>query len=242
MSAFCEAEGLVLGTGSWCLTPEPLTFGLPAGKITALVGKNGAGKTTLLRALLGEPVVLGGDLRLAGLDARRASYTDRARAIAFVPQEHEFPGDATVETTLKIAFLPRMGLWGGLPEGAQGEVDRSLESFGLISLRDRRLRDLSTGERQRAFLARAVLQHPKALILDEPTNHLDPAAVRDFWKALIAQTRERQLELLVSTHDLDFLRGQCDHILALDTGRIAFSGSREEFLADNVEARLFGSS
>lgn len=242
MSYFTEGRELILGSGSWRLTPEPLSFRLPKGKITALVGRNGAGKTTLLKALLGEPVVQSGELTLAGLDARQASYADRARAIAFVPQEHEFPGQATIATLLKIAFLPRMGLWGNLPEGAESEIDRAMTAFGLKDLKERRLSSLSTGERQRAFLARALLQQPKVLILDEPTNHLDPAAVRTFWKTLIAEARERNLELLVSTHDLDFLRRQCDFVLALDSGKMAFEGTREAFIASGMEARLFGES
>ncbi len=240
MSHFSEAKSLRLGAGDWRLTPEPLSFQLPTGKITALVGRNGAGKTTLLKALLGEPVIQSGYLSLAGLDAKTASYADRARTIAFVPQEHEFPGQATVYTILKIAFLPRMGLWGKLPEGAGSEIERALDAFGLSSLKERRLSSLSTGERQRAFLARALLQKPKVLILDEPTNHLDPAAVRAFWKTLLSEARDRRLELLVSTHDLDFLRRQCDFVLALDCGKKVFEGTREDFLSSGMEARLFG--
>jgi iron complex transport system ATP-binding protein len=203
---FCEARALQLGSPTWALTPEPLSFALPEGKVVALVGRNGAGKTTLLHALLGEPVVRAGELSIVGLDARRASYRDRANRIAFVPQEHEYPGDLVVGSLLRLAFLPRMGLWGTLPTEATGAIAAALDRFGLTKLRDRRLRDLSTGERQRAFLARAILQKPSALILDEPTNHLDPAAVRAFWKALLGEARQNGLNLLVSTHDLDFLR------------------------------------
>jgi iron complex transport system ATP-binding protein len=238
--SFCDAKEVVLGKGPWRLTPDPLSFQLPAGKVTALVGRNGSGKTTLLRALLGDPVVVSGEMRLAGLDARRASYTDRARLTAFVPQEHEFPGDASVETLLKMAYLPRMGLWGKLPSEAPSEIDAAIESFGLSGKKSRRLRELSTGERQRAFLARAVLQRPKVLILDEPTNHLDPAALREFWKTLLEESRTRGLELLVSTHDLEFLRRHCDYVLALDGGRKAFEGPRAEFESRSIEHTLFG--
>lgn len=236
---FCQAKSLVLGTSDWTLTPEPLSFGLPEGKITALVGRNGAGKTTLLKALLGEPVVRSGDLRIAGLDARSAAYGDRARHIAFVPQEHEYPGDATVAALLELAYLPRMGLWGKIPAEAPNEIQRALLSFGLVGKQERRLHSLSTGERQRALLARALLQKPKALILDEPTNHLDPAAVRSFWKALLAETRASGLNLLVSTHDLEFLRRHCDFVLALENGKKAFEGTRESFLEQNIESVLF---
>lgn len=238
--SFCEAQSLCLGSGPWRLTPEPLDFSIPKGKVAALIGRNGAGKTTLLKALLGEPLLLSGQLSVGGLDVKTASYADRARTLAFVPQEHEFPGDVGVEALLRMAYLPRMGMWGGLPEAAPREIGDALHTFGLAGLRSRRLADLSTGERQRAFLARAVLQRPKVLVLDEPTNHLDPAGVRVFWKTLLERSRAEGLDLLVSTHDLEFLRTHCDYVLALEGGRKAFAGTRQAFLENGVEARLFG--
>ena len=119
------------------------------------------------------------------------------------------------------------------------EIRQAIESFGLPGLRQRKMRDLSTGERQRVLLARALLQRPKVLVLDEPTNHLDPAAVRIFWRSLLTESRERGVELLVSTHDLEFTRGQCDFVLALEGGRKAFAGTRDQFLSLGIENRLF---
>lgn len=219
-----------------------LSFALPQGKLVALLGRNGAGKTTLLRRLLGDFDKPTGVIRLGHemKDTREISAADLAHLVAFVPQEHTFPGDIKLGDLLRLAYLPRMGWWGKLPVGAEEEIKESLARFRLAPLAGRRLRHLSTGERQRAFLARAILQKTELLFLDEPTNHLDPAGSAEFWEILDGERKRRGLHGVISTHDLSFVKKHCDWVLALEEGRLLYEGSAEKFWRGGHLERVYG--
>jgi len=197
----------------------------PRGKLIALIGRNGAGKTTLLRALLGEPVLSTGKLSLPG--------------VAFVPQEHLYPPDLVVRGLLGLAFLPKLGWFRHLQPQDCAAIEEALVGFGLVPLADRSLKALSSGERQRVFLARAVLQQPKVLLLDEPTNHLDPAAVRGFWELLLEKRRGASFDVVASTHDLAFVQGHADWVCGLEKGRAVFSLAAGDVALPGKIADLF---
>jgi len=242
MENFCQAREVTLGYRRDRLLGNPLSFRLPTGKAVALLGPNGAGKTTLLKALMGERVLQSGELTYRGFSAAVHRLSPRALAdfLAIVPQEHDYPSHLPLVEFLKLAYLPRVGLLGKLPASDSPEIAALLDAFGLHPLSHRPLGELSTGERQRAFLARALLQQPKVLLLDEPTNHLDPGAVFTFWQ-LLAQARLRHgFDVVISTHDLEFARRHCDWVLALKQGAIFYAGEAADFWsADHLHA-LFG--
>lgn len=240
--AYCIGSRLVLGHGQAALTRHPFSFIFPRGALTAVVGPNGAGKTTLLRAILGEEALLSGAIRLFSLqiDVKQLLPKELARYVAFVPQEHSFPPDATLNQLLQLAYLPRMGLFGRLPAESDREICELLSLFSLEKLQHRPLKSLSTGERQKAFLGRALLQRPRLLILDEPTNHLDPGAVHAFWTLLLSRREKCPLDILVSTHDLSFVRAHCEWVCALKEGELFFNGPNHEFFEAQRPAELFG--
>lgn len=206
-----------------------ITTTLPSHSLTALVGRNGSGKTTLLRAILGETVTDSGRITLGtdARDVRKLSAGDRARWFAFVPQEHQFPQGIDVRALLGFAFLPKLGLLRSLGETEMREISTVIEQFDLAKISGRRLEELSSGERQRTFLARAILQRPRILLLDEPTNHLDPSASRRFWDLLLSFRRNEECSIIVSTHDIDFVSKHSDWVLGLEEGRVAFSTPAE---------------
>lgn len=242
MSYFCRGQNIVLGYGKRRpISAAPQSFAFPKGALTAIVGPNGAGKTTLLRALLGEPLLISGTIQLGDESASISELSPEqiASTIAYVGQEHVYPGELSVRNLLRLAFLPAVGLFGRLPNPRSPEISSALARLSLEELADRPLRELSTGERQRAFLARALLQKPKLLILDEPTNHLDPGAVRDFWEALIAQRKESPMDIIVSTHDLQFAEKHSTWICAISAGRIVYSGEAASFWNGEILPKLF---
>ncbi len=236
--AFLVLEKAVLMFGCG----EPISLELPSGKVTALIGRNGAGKTTLLRAVLGERALASGDIRIGDSSISSLSPRDFARSVAFVPQEHVYPADMKLADMLALAFLPRLGMLKSPSEKDLGEVTGMLHAFSLSKLAERPLKRLSTGERQRAFLARALLQQPKLLLLDEPTNHLDPAAVGAFWESLVAKRKELGFDVLVSTHDLGFVKKHCGWVCALEAGKVAYSGETSDFFSSGVVEKLFSAT
>ncbi len=225
---------VVLAHGNQQVTPEPLCVQFHQPGITALVGKNGAGKSTFLNALLGNPVVQSGSIFLGGLPLTRF---DR---LAYVPQEPTFPPGLLLEDSLAIAFLKKQGWFGTLTPIQREARDHALLQFGLEDLRRRPLGKLSPGQRQRAFLARAFLQEPEILLLDEPTNHLDPEARHFFWSALQGIISLNACRVLVSTHDLSFVKAKASWVCALESGRVVYTAPSEGFWNIESVAQVFG--
>jgi len=242
MSSYCKAINAKFGFHkSRPLSPNPWNFSLPKGSLTALIGPNGAGKTTFLQTLAGEQRLLSGKLWLfdTDLSESRLSTQQISEWIALVPQEHVFPMDLELRDLLRLAFLAKAGVLGKLPNYDDPRIKHYLKTFGLEPLSRRPLRAVSAGERQKAFLATALLQNPKLLLLDEPTNHLDPGAIKRFWEALIQEKAHHEFEVLLSTHDLEFVKTSCDWLLALKSGECVFEGTPENFWNSEWKETLY---
>jgi len=238
----CRGDQVVLAYGKLRVTPHPLEFWFPAGHLIALVGRNGSGKTTLLRALIGERTLAGGEIFLwdGSVAIRKTKPRQIAGRIAFVAQEQTVPTHLTLFDMLSLAFLPGLGWFGRLNAAQRQRIQDTMEAFGIASLADKRVKEISTGERQRAALARAILQNPRLLILDEPTNHLDPEAKARFWGSLIRETRENGCDVIVSSHDLNWVRRHATWICALSEGEIVYNGESDTFWKGEFLKRVFG--
>lgn len=226
-----KAVDLQLGFAAHTITPEPLNFCLPVGNFTALIGTNGSGKTTLLNALLGEPVVQKGGIYLCEQTkpTHEQSATEISKWVSYVPQEHFYPGHLSVYTLLEIVTVDIAAIL------------TVMDKMGISQLKDRILTSLSSGQRQRVFLARALLQNARVLLLDEPTNHLDPEGKAQFWKSLSEFKKNSNLDVFVCTHDLDFVQTYCSMVMGLKQGRLAFLGKSKDFFEPQNKSKVFSS-
>jgi iron complex transport system ATP-binding protein len=239
-SFFIEAKELLLGYDKrHPLFEKGISFALPTKATVALVGPNGAGKSTLINSLIDSKGILKGALHCYGKNMSQVTPRELSSFISIVPQEHFFPAELKVKNFLELAFLPTSGLWGSLPSIESNQYQKALETFNLQPIIGKVLKNLSSGERQRVFLARALLQKPKLILLDEPTNHLDPKASADFWRAIISYKSDQPLDILISTHDLKFVERECDWVLALDAVGLFYSGPKKEFFDSKLETLLF---
>ncbi len=230
MSVWLRVNQAVLGYSKKPVTPEPLTFELLEPGITVLLGRNGAGKTTLLRSILDPSMIQKGSVEIA----------PEFRTLAYVPQEPVFPAHLTLRDCLGLAFLPALGWFQKLSPEQSEEVDALLAQFTMEGLQKKALGSLSPGERQRAFLARALLQKPKVLLLDEPTNHLDPEARFFFWNALQGAVSLKDTRVLVCTHDLEFAQRKANWICAFKEGRLVHHAKSKSFWNVETIANVFG--
>jgi ABC-type Mn2+/Zn2+ transport system ATPase subunit len=203
------------------LTVEQDTF-------AGVVGPSGSGKTTLLRLLSGALSPTSGRLRrVSGL------------SVGYVPQletvNWDFP--VTVRECVLMASNPtRPWPW---PTRAEREaVNAVLERLGIADLADRRIKDISGGQQQRMFLARALLQRPQLLLLDEPTSGLDVATRHDILH-LLADLNSAGLAIVLTTHDLNGMAAHLPHLICLREEVIA-SGSAAEVITPAVLERTFG--
>jgi ABC-2 type transport system ATP-binding protein len=194
---------------------------LEPGRI-GLLGPNGAGKSTLLKSLLGLVPVDHGTVRVFGREVVREPFEVRSR-IGYMPE-----GDSVMPELTALDYVTFAGELCGLPRAeAIGRSHQVLHYVGLGEARYRRLGSFSTGMKQRARLAQALVGDPKLLLLDEPTSGLDPRG-RDEMLALILDIPNRtQASVLLSTHILPDVEKTCDQVVVLAAGEVLYSGELE---------------
>jgi iron complex transport system ATP-binding protein len=199
----------------------PTSFELRPGEVVGLIGPNGSGKTTLLRALAGLTAGPGRTL----LDAHplvEIAASVRARRLAYLPAEREAGWPMRARDVVALGRMP----FGGADDGA---IDRALGLTDALAFADRRVDLLSTGERARVLLARALAGQPDWLLLDEPTANLDAhhqIAILDVLRGEAA----RGAGVLVTLHDLVLAERWCDRLLLLDGGKLVADGTPAEVL------------
>jgi ABC-2 type transport system ATP-binding protein len=191
-----------------------LTVSVDPG-IIGLVGANGAGKSTLIKILLGLLPATSGRARVFDLDPATDAAAVRAR-VGYMPEHDSLPPDVSA-----AEFVTHMGRMSGLPRTvARERASETLRHVGLYEERYRQVGGYSTGMKQRVKLAQALVHDPDLLLLDEPTNGLDPAG-RDAMLAMIQRIgTEFGISVVVCSHLLDEVERICDHLVAIDGGRL----------------------
>ena len=236
-SAFLTARGLGVTLAGRAVLHD-VSLALSAGHLVALVGPNGAGKTTLLRALAGlvpstGAVHVGGDA-LPALPLRA-----RARRFAYLPQGH------LVHWPLPARDIVALGRY---PHGATDParltlqdaeaVLRAMQAADVVDLGDRRVTELSGGERSRVALARVFAVEAPVILADEPTSSLDPRHQLDVMQTLRAAADKGTLVIVV-THDLGLAARFADMVVVLSDGRLVSQGAASEALSEQVMAEVF---
>ena len=196
--------------------------------VTGLVGANGAGKTTLLNALLGLRAPTSGSAIVLGLDPRSQGAALRAQ-VGFAPERDVLPDEMRA-----VDFVRHLAQLRGLPRSeARTRASDCLWLVGLGEERTRTLGTMSTGQRQRVKLAQAIASDPQLVLLDEPTSGLDPTQ-RSEMLALIGEiSNEHSVSVVLSSHLLNEVESVCDHIVALDAGRLVACGPLGELIGDD---------
>ena len=195
--------------------------------VTGLVGVNGAGKTTLLNALLGLRPPTSGSATVLGLDPRSQGAALRAQ-VGFAPERDVLPDEMRA-----VDFVRHLAQVRGLPRSeARTRASDSLWLVGLGEERTRTLGTMSTGQRQRVKLAQAVASDPQLVLLDEPTSGLDPTQRTEMLTLIGEISNEHSVNVVLSSHLLEEVERVCDHIVALDAGRLIADGPITELVGD----------
>ncbi len=193
--------------------------------VTGLVGANGAGKSTLIKILLGLLAPTTGAAQVLGLDIRTQGEAIR-RQVGYMPEHDCLPPDVSASD-----FVNHLAQMSGLPRTAARERAADvLRHVGLAEERYRPMGGYSTGMKQRAKLAQALVHDPRLVFLDEPTNGLDPAARDDMLQLVRRIGSDFGIAVLVTSHLLGELERVSDHVVILDSGRLLRSSATTEFL------------
>jgi iron complex transport system ATP-binding protein len=218
---------------------DELTLEVPRGQFLGIIGPNGAGKSTLVRLALGLITPAAGAVRLDGRPVDAWPRRELARRMAAVTQEDVFDFPFTAFEVVLMGRISRLGPLGFERAADLEAARRAMAETGVAELAERPLDALSSGERKRVLLARALAQEPEVLVLDEPAAALDihhQIAIFD----LLRQRHRRGVTVMVVVHDLNLAAAYCERLLLCRTGAPALAGSVEEILTYRSVKEAFG--
>jgi iron complex transport system ATP-binding protein len=236
-----DIQGITLSYNHHPVIKE-FSFELSPGELVGLVGPNGCGKTSIIKALSRVLPLRAGQVFIGGKDLCHVSRTELAKLIGVVPQNPYLPETFTVTEIVTLGRNPHIGLLGNENSHDLSVVKWAMEKTETIHLAQRRLGELSGGEKQRVTIARVLAQEPEIILLDEPTANLDishQVEILDLVKNLCAG---RRLSGLIAIHDINMAAQYCDRLIMLRGGQIHAQGSPAEVVtADNIR-EVFGAN
>lgn len=191
---------------------QSLNLDLWPGKLVCLLGPNGAGKSTLMRTLAGLQPKLAGEITIAGKPIHELAPVELAQQLSLVLTERVEAGNLTVAELVALGRTPYTGWLGTLTRHDREKVNWALEATETMDFRQRRLHQLSDGERQKVMLARALAQDTPLILLDEPTAHLDLPNRVEMMRSLHQLARQTGKAILLSTHELDLALQAADQL------------------------------
>ena len=205
---------------------------LKQGEIGILLGKNGSGKTTCFKNILGLLSPSGGSIRFDGEDMLKMPRRERARRIAYVPQDIRF-GALTVFDSILMGRVSYFGLKASHEDYLATE--RIMAEMHLEDFAGRNVEELSGGERQKVAIARAMAQEPKLMVFDEPTGNLDIANEQLIIEEAKKLAKEKNIAILSSLHDLNQAMYFGDKFFFLKNGVVAHAGGQDVIREDVIK-------
>ncbi|WP_425462496.1 ABC transporter ATP-binding protein [Martelella lutilitoris] len=231
------AENLTVRIGGRAII-DNVALSVGHGELVGLIGPNGAGKTTLLKACLGL-IRAAGDVQLMDRPLARMTPLERARAVAYLPQDHEIAWAVAVRHIVGLGRQPWRDC-SAFGDYAGGQiVARAMARMGVEGLAERRANTLSGGERARVLIARALAQATPLLIADEPVAGLDPAhqiALMEVFASLLNEGRS----VVCSLHDLGLAARWCTRLVVLSQGCVVADGPPSAVLRPEILRRVYG--
>jgi iron complex transport system ATP-binding protein len=218
---------------------EQISVALAPGLVTGIAGPNGAGKTTLVNLLAGHLAPTRGTVTLGDQPIRTIGRKALARKIALIPPEVQAPFAYTVWDVVEMGRYPYADAFQPLGDADRGIVRAALARTGLEGFEEKVYNRLSSGERQRAVIARALAQEPHVLLMDEPTVHLDIHYQVELHELMKSMAHDHGIAVLLITHDLNFASQYCDELIVMEHGRIVRHGPPAEVLEADLLSRVY---
>ena len=194
--------------------PMQFTMSVQKGERVAIIGESGAGKSTLLNLIAGFDLPTSGEIWLNNCNHTQTEVASRPVSMLF--QDNNLFPHLTVEQNIGLALVPSLKL----NAGQKAQVAEIADKMGLAEFLARRANQLSGGQKQRVALARTLLRDKPILLLDEPFSALDPKRREELQQLVAKLCQERNLTLLMVTHQIEESRALFDRILCVENGRI----------------------
>lgn len=233
--ALLTAENL-----SWSVDGElilnDINFTVEQGSFTGLLGPNGAGKSSLLRCLYRFVKPDQGTVSFKNRNIWQLNANDHAKQVAVVLQETPSHFNLTVHNVVALGLIPHKGIFARANAADEEKINQAIAEVGLTHKTQQNFECLSGGEKQRALIARAIVQSPSLLIMDEPTSHLD---VR-YQIQIMELAKSLGITIIASFHDLNLASAMCDNLLVLNQGQLVCQGAPKEVITTAMLSDVFG--
>ena len=217
---------------------DNISFSLGNGEIIALVGPNGSGKSTLIKTIATIHAQTSGTVSLDGTDIRAIDPIDLAKEIGYVPQGFSYTLYSTVFETVLMGRR-RYIKW-SVSEEELSRVQRSLDALDMGEHAGKFMDELSGGERQKVFIARALAQEPRIFLFDEPTSALDIRYQIEVMETMRRITREQNSSMIVAVHDLNLAYRYADVVVVLNRGKMEAYGKPCDVLTPDCIRSVYG--
>jgi iron complex transport system ATP-binding protein len=236
-AAFLTAQAVSVSLGGRAVLND-ISLALSSGHLVALLGPNGAGKTTLLRALAGL-LPSQGEIHVGGDALSSLPLRERARRFAYLPQGHVVHWPLPARDIVALGRIPHGATDPArlTPKDAEA-VQRAMQATDVVGFSERRVTELSGGERSRVALARVLAVEAPVMLADEPTASLDPRYQIDVMTNL-RNAADGGMLVIVVTHDLGLAARFADTVLVLSEGRLVSTGGPAEALSEKVMSDVF---
>lgn len=232
-----SVNGLQLSFGHRAVL-SGVSFEAEPGEFIGLIGPNGAGKTSLLKAILGL-IASDGQLSLENRDLGNMTNQEKARHLAYLPQEREVAWPVAVKTLVSFARAALKPMFEGQNDEDIKLVEAAMRRMDVIRFCDRVVSELSGGEKARVLIARVLAQNTPIILADEPVAGLDPAhqlGLMEVFASLAAEGRT----VIASMHELSLAAGYCTRLIVLDQGKVVADGPPTKVLSEELLRSVYG--
>jgi len=217
-----------------------ISFRVNRGENICIVGPNGCGKSTLLKSIA-NLINYKGNVLLDSKEIGKLSRKELATKIAIMTQVSHIHFPYTVYETVALGRYAHLkGTFSTLSKNDNNIILRCIENVGLLDLKDKLISELSGGQLQRVFLARAFAQDPEVILLDEPTNHLDLRCQIEILEYLTKWTKENNKIVVAVLHDLNLVQSFGESVLMLKSGEVVGEGTPKEVFEEEVLKNVYG--
>ena len=211
---------------------------LAESEVLGVVGPNGAGKSTLIRCIDRILKPQRGSILLDGRDINEMRLMELAKRMGYVPQSTSQIFPATVFDTVLMGRRPYLG-WRSSEKDEEKVLD-VLQMLNIENLAMRDINELSGGQQQKVFIARALVQEPDVLLLDEPTSNLDIRHQLEVMEIITSIVREKKISAIMAIHDLNLASRYADRIVMLNGGTIIDAGNPSSVLTPENIKQVYG--
>lgn len=209
------------------------------GEILGILGPNGSGKTTLINILNGYLRKDNGEIIIKNKRIEEYSRKELARIMGVVPQDTVPAFDFTVYDIVAMGRYPHLGIMDPISDRDKMLILEALKKTGLYELRDKSIREISGGEKQRVFIARVIAQGPEIILLDEPTSNLDIRYQIEILE-IIEKMRSEGKTILMSMHDVNLAIRYCTKLALISQGMIYSMGNPNDVINEESIEKVYG--